>query len=513
MRFTAHFLHNAEEVEKQKRSFRGLPIVIEDPKGSVRKGIDPEGRAWSREMKCNYGFIPQTSAAGDEENVDVYVGDDEDAEYAYVVEQVLENGDFDEYKVMLGFGTLEAAEEMYQQQGPDTWDGLGDISEVPLDYLFDAVEEHQKTAASGHYHHISPTVNRKSIKRRGLVPQTKEFYEVSRPKGIYLFGEKDDAINWAYNFWHNYREADRGLDLWQVTLDPSQEILEDTHPDAKDTGAVYTTTFIPSGALRLESYLTETGEQEPSNEDGHREEDDIEYLDDKTAADTDLIDKFVAQYARQRQLYAKAADVVRSELAAACESHHIRAAVISRAKDVESLRKKLVKRNVLRPYADFKDIRSDIKDLAGVRVALYFPIDREPVGEIINGLYKQARPPKHFPEDQGPGDGSDYEATHFAVKYAGLVVEIQVASALMLAWSEVAHDMIYKPRMGEVTPAEYQLLAELKDIVSAGEHTVTQLQDLVQNRIASISSEARRVAARLYVTTILSRRDQILAGN
>jgi hypothetical protein len=49
--------------------------------------------------------------------------------------------------------------------------------------------------------------------------------------------------------------------------------------------------------------------------------------------------------------------------------------------------------------------------------------------------------------------------------------------------------------------------------VSAGEHTVTQLQDLVQNRIASISSEARRVAARLYVTTILSRRDQILAGN
>ena len=133
-----------------------------------------------------------------------------------------------------------------------------------------------KTAAAATYWHVSPTVNRKEIKKRGLVPQTKEFYEVNRPKGIYVFGEKDDAINWAYDFWHGYSEIDRGLDLWQVTLDPAQwEILEDTHPDAQGTGAVYTVKAIPVGRLRLESYLTETeGEQEPSDMDGHREEDD-----------------------------------------------------------------------------------------------------------------------------------------------------------------------------------------------------------------------------------------------
>jgi len=333
------------------------------------------GRAWSREMKCDYGYIPGTSAAGDEESVDVYVGPDENSEFVYVVEQVGPTGEFDEYKLMLGFPNLEAAEEMFEQQGPEEWDGLGDISEIPLEHLFDAVEEHRKTAA-----------------------------------------------------------------------------------------------------------------------------------------DPDLIEKFVVQYERQRGVYGKAADVVRKEIADACEKKGIRCAVVSRAKEVDSLRKKLEKRNALRPYVDFKDIRTDIKDLAGVRVALYFPIDRDGVRDIIKKLYKMARPVKHFPEDRGPEDGEDYEADHYAIKYAGLIVEIQVASALMLAWSEVAHDLVYKPRMGEVTPAEYQLLDELKDIVKAGEHTVTQLQDSVMSRIASIPSEAQRVAARLYATTILTRRNEILAG-
>jgi ppGpp synthetase/RelA/SpoT-type nucleotidyltranferase len=375
MQLTAQYLRTAEEAEKPKRSFRGLPIVIEDPKGSIRKGVDLGGRAWEREMKVDYGYIPQTTAAGDEENVDVYVGDDENAEYAYVVEQVLENGDFDEYKVMLGFPTLEAAEEMYQQHGPDKWDGIGDIYEVPLEYLFDAVKEHQKTAA-----------------------------------------------------------------------------------------------------------------------------------------DPDLIEKFVQQYERQRRLYSKAADVVRGEINDACIRQNIRAAITARAKTSESLRNKLTKRNAARPYQGVKDILYDIKDMAGVRVALYFPIDRAAVGKIIDELYDQARPPKNFPEDREPGEPDGYEATHFAVKYAGLVVEIQVASALMYAWAEVSHDLIYKPRMGQLTQAEYQLLDELKAIVSAGEHTVTQLQELVQSRVASIPSEARRVATSLYVTAILSARDRILAS-
>lgn len=144
MQFTARYLRTAEGVPEEKRTFRGLPIVIEDQKGSTRTGVDPEGKPWSKVMKCDYGFFPDTTAAGDKEDLDVYVGEDEDADYAYVVEQVGPDGEFDEYKVMIGFPSLEAAEEMYRAHAPDKWDSLGEIYEVPLDYLFDAVEEHQK---------------------------------------------------------------------------------------------------------------------------------------------------------------------------------------------------------------------------------------------------------------------------------------------------------------------------------------------------------------------------------
>jgi len=365
MQLTARHLRTAEQVEEQKRTFRGLPIVIEDRKGDIRKGVDPEGRPWSREMKCDYGYIPGTTAAGDKEDLDVYLGDDENAEFAYVVEQVGPDGEFDEYKVMLGFPTLEAAEEMYQQHGPDKWDGIGDIYEVPLDYLFDAVEKHQE----------------------------------------------------------------------------------------------------------------------------------------KTAAEPDLIEKFVAQYTRQRRLYNKAADVVRGEIVDACAKQNIRAAITSRGKDPESLRDKLVKRNAARPYQSVKDILADIKDMAGVRVALYFPIEREPVGKIIQELYDQARPPKNFPQDREPGEPEGYEATHYAIKYAGLVVEIQVASALNFVWAEVSHDLLYKPRLGEVPPEEHQLLDELKIIVSEGEYTIDELQASIQNRLAD---QVGRVATQTFETSVLA---------
>jgi ppGpp synthetase/RelA/SpoT-type nucleotidyltranferase len=486
--FTARFLARAKE--HKERTFRGLPIVIENPKGSIREGADPSGKAWKREMQADYGFIEDTTGTGDKENIDVYVGDDESSPNAYVIEQLGLGVEPDEYKVVLGAPDLQSAEELYLKHYEPGWEEehVGEISEVPLEELFSAVKEHQEQAKQGSEDWKCPVCGRLNP---AVHPRCEECAEAN-PAGPLakkpVAPRKQHANGWI------------------------DKVLESESLRGRDAGIERGRNIVRSLSLGRDF-----GE---ANEDYEARRPDIgefmqwfdAYQNGKTAADSDLVDKFVAQYARQRGVYGKAADVVRKEIAAACEANGIRAAITSRAKEVESLRKKLVKRNVLRPYRDFKDIRTDIKDMAGVRVALYFPIDREPVGQIIQKLYEQARPPKRFPEDRGPGDGDDYEATHYAIKYAGLVVEIQVASALMLSWSECAHDLLYKPKMGEVTPAERQLLKELKDIVKAGEHTVTQLQETVMNRLASIPSEAQRVAARLYATTILSRRDEILAG-
>lgn len=61
----------------------------------------------------------------------------------------------------------------------------------------------------------------------------------------------------------------------------------------------------------------------------------------------------------------------------------IRAIVTYRAKNPERLLAKLYQRNEERDskYSSLDDIYSDICDLSGVRVALYFPKDRDKAGD------------------------------------------------------------------------------------------------------------------------------------
>ena len=142
---TADKLPNMHSTE-----FNGIPVVIQWPKGSTRVGERDNGEPYKTEMKADYGYIPDTTAAGDGERLDIYIGPDKDAEYAYVVEQVRrDTGEFNEYKLMLGFDSLEAAEEMYEYHAGEKGDyELGDISEVPFDYLFDKItQERQKDKA------------------------------------------------------------------------------------------------------------------------------------------------------------------------------------------------------------------------------------------------------------------------------------------------------------------------------------------------------------------------------
>lgn len=47
--------------------------------------------------------------------------------------------------------------------------------------------------------------------------------------------------------------------------------------------------------------------------------------------------------------------------------------------------------------------------------------------------------------------------------------EIQVASLIMHAWSEVEHDLIYKPMQGTLSEEELSILDELNGLVLAGE--------------------------------------------
>lgn len=119
---------------------QGLHIAVENRKGSVRKGVDKDGKPWRTVMKHPYGYIKGTKGA-DGEEVDAYVGPVKDAPDAYVVHQHKEDGKgFDEDKVMLGFKNEEEARKAYLKHYDDP-KFLGPISKVPIERLQELVEE------------------------------------------------------------------------------------------------------------------------------------------------------------------------------------------------------------------------------------------------------------------------------------------------------------------------------------------------------------------------------------
>jgi len=145
--FTSRLHKLAEEANAPVTNidFQGLSIAIEHPKGSVREGVDDQGQPWQQDMEAHYGYIENTMGAGDGEALDVYVGPDEDSTEAYVVEQLKEDGSFDEYKILLGVPDAEQALHLYEAHYPKAWvyTRVGDVWSVPMEKFKAAVEGEQ----------------------------------------------------------------------------------------------------------------------------------------------------------------------------------------------------------------------------------------------------------------------------------------------------------------------------------------------------------------------------------
>lgn len=98
-------------------------ISIEQPKGSVRSGVDADGKKWETKMQNTYGYIRGTEGV-DGDHIDVFLANDVDAwngRKVFVVDQYNEDGSFDEHKVMLGFNEQEDAEDAYFANYDKDW--------------------------------------------------------------------------------------------------------------------------------------------------------------------------------------------------------------------------------------------------------------------------------------------------------------------------------------------------------------------------------------------------------
>ncbi|MDF0750270.1 hypothetical protein NLU14_08510 [Marinobacter sp. 71-i] len=121
----------AGNYRKGRIRLQGLEIAIENPKGSVRSGTDPDGKKWESTMAHHYGDIKGTKAA-DGDNLDVFIGPDPESDRVFVIDQVNADGTFDEVKVMLGFRNEKAAKEGYLANYEKGWK-VGPVTRMSID--------------------------------------------------------------------------------------------------------------------------------------------------------------------------------------------------------------------------------------------------------------------------------------------------------------------------------------------------------------------------------------------
>lgn len=130
---------NTEPTEAQKEAgnyrmghvkIDGMDVTIENPKGSIRRGTDADGKEWQSEMHYDYGYIRSTKAV-DNDHIDIFLSDNPETGDVFVVDQVNpKTGEFDESKVMYGFASEQEARDAYLSNYEEGWKGLGKITEV-----------------------------------------------------------------------------------------------------------------------------------------------------------------------------------------------------------------------------------------------------------------------------------------------------------------------------------------------------------------------------------------------
>lgn len=213
----------------------------------------------------------------------------------------------------------------------------------------------------------------------------------------------------------------------------------------------------------------------------------------------DLIDEFVARYTKEYDFYQQAGRLAAQLIESSLRAAGIRSIVTSRAKSVSRLEDKCRQRSATSPYSSVDAIFDDIVDLSGVRVALYFPAERQQVHLLVTRLFRQIGERKEFPDSSKTTTDkrfSGYSAFHYRVqlkeaelseidrRYSAARIEIQVASVLMHAWAEVDHDLVYKPLKGELSDEERIILDQLNGMILAGEIALELLQRAGEARVA-----------------------------
>lgn len=212
-------------------------ITIEQPKGSVRSGVDANGNKWETTMQNTYGYIRGTEGV-DGDHIDVFLSNDIDGwngRRMFVVDQYNEDGSFDEHKVMLGFNETDDAEAAYFANYDNDWAKKHKtvVTGVNLEDFEKWIDSsHRKTKAFAEYKSV------KSVEEQSSSTQVNRLSEIkSRIEELH---KEQEAAHGQSDIFEEARIISEKNDLFteQRKLEQNNSNEETTTP----TDAAYTIT-------------------------------------------------------------------------------------------------------------------------------------------------------------------------------------------------------------------------------------------------------------------------------
>ena len=122
----------AGNYKKGTFDWMGVEIAIENPLGSVRRGVGKDGKPWECKQPAHYGYIKATKAV-DGDCVDVFIGHAPASQRVWVIDQIdPDTKKYDEPKAMLSFPSKDIAVATYRRAFSDHKDRVGGVTEMTI---------------------------------------------------------------------------------------------------------------------------------------------------------------------------------------------------------------------------------------------------------------------------------------------------------------------------------------------------------------------------------------------
>lgn len=207
-----------------------------------------------------------------------------------------------------------------------------------------------------------------------------------------------------------------------------------------------------------------------------------------------LFNLIISDYKDKQALYEEYCIAMRNLLVHLLNNNGYKYQISFRTKTVDSLYKKILKKT--RSGKKINNI-ADINDLAGIRIIFYLESDKN---KFIADLYKELTPQNLKLKERHIERG--YRSTHVIASlgpkrlslgeyknFSGMKCEIQLTSALYHTWSEIEHDIFYKPKFQDMENHDeiIKLKSELEKVMIEYIQKASETFEYIAKRVNEIN--------------------------